>query len=341
MLRILRNLLGQLHFTNIDEGVDGAEALQNLRKDNFVLVISDWNMESMTGTWLLREVRADAKRKHIPFIMITAVRKLGNVIAAKEPGVSSGIAKPFNAGTLKFNLARVLGEFWGRGMAQRKAGSASPHFLQELREKPDGAFSVGKVADSIERLMAALKGGLAVFRSKLLIKLNDLSDFIRTIKGEIPLLSPYVVKHEYLSKAADELDKIVAATADAKNSIMDATEIIEAAVSAVDGETRDQPLDATARIYEACGFQDITSQRITKVVGRPQEDRNQDRRFVDRLWRCRRDQETDKGHQDEKKDGQNSSHGRGPFGRPTESERAQSPGVYRQAFRQFRLIRHG
>ena len=111
MLRILRNLLGQLSFTNIDEGIDGTEALQKLREDTFGLVISDWNMEPMTGIQLLREVRADAKLKHIPFIMITAESKSENVIAAKEAGVSNYIVKPFNTETLKSKLVSVLGEF--------------------------------------------------------------------------------------------------------------------------------------------------------------------------------------------------------------------------------------
>jgi two-component system chemotaxis response regulator CheY len=111
MLRILRNLLNQLSFTDIDEAIDGTEALGKLREDKFGLVISDWNMEPMTGIELLREVRADDKLKHIPFIMITAESKSENVIAAKEAGVSNYIVKPFNAGTLKSKLVSVLGEF--------------------------------------------------------------------------------------------------------------------------------------------------------------------------------------------------------------------------------------
>ena len=111
MLRILRNLLNQLSFTDIDEASDGAEALQKLREDKFGLVISDWNMEPMTGIQLLREVRGDANLKHIPFIMITAESKSENVIAAKEAGVSNYIVKPFNAETLKSKLVSVLGDF--------------------------------------------------------------------------------------------------------------------------------------------------------------------------------------------------------------------------------------
>ncbi len=111
MLRILRNLLNQLSFTNIDEATDGAMALGKLRQSDFGLIISDWNMEPMTGIQLLREVRADDKLKHIPFIMITAESKSENVISAKEAGVSNYIVKPFNAETLKAKLVSVLGDF--------------------------------------------------------------------------------------------------------------------------------------------------------------------------------------------------------------------------------------
>jgi len=111
MLRIIRNLLKQLGFNNVDEATDGAMALQMLRVGSYGLVISDWNMEPMTGLQLLREVRADAKLKPIPFIMVTAESKSENVIAAKEAGVSNYIVKPFNAETLKAKMTSVLGDF--------------------------------------------------------------------------------------------------------------------------------------------------------------------------------------------------------------------------------------
>ena len=111
MLRILRNLLRQLNFNNIDEATDGSMALQKLRQDSFGMVISDWNMEPMTGIQLLREVRSDDKLKHLPFIMITAESKSENVIAAKEAGVSNYIVKPLNAETLKTKIVSVLGDF--------------------------------------------------------------------------------------------------------------------------------------------------------------------------------------------------------------------------------------
>jgi len=111
MLRIIRNLLKQLGFNNVDEATDGSQALAKLREKDFSLVISDWNMEPMSGLQLLQEVRADGKLKAMPFIMITAESKSENVIAAKEAGVSNYIVKPFNAATLKSKLMAVLGAF--------------------------------------------------------------------------------------------------------------------------------------------------------------------------------------------------------------------------------------
>ena len=111
MLKILRKMLRQLSFNNVDEAMDGTMALQKLRQGQFGLVISDWNMEPMTGIELLREVRADEKLKATPFIMITAESKSENVIAAKEAGVSNYIVKPFNAEILKSTMSSVLGEF--------------------------------------------------------------------------------------------------------------------------------------------------------------------------------------------------------------------------------------
>ena len=111
MLRILKNLLKQLGFHNVDQAMDGNEALQKLKASAFDFIISDWNMEPMTGIELLREVRGNEKLKHITFIMITAESKTENVIAAQQAGVSNYIVKPFNAETLKGKMASVLGAF--------------------------------------------------------------------------------------------------------------------------------------------------------------------------------------------------------------------------------------
>ncbi|PCJ39889.1 MAG: two-component system response regulator [Alphaproteobacteria bacterium] len=111
MLRIIRNLLKQLGFNNVDEASDGSEALNKMRSKSYKLIISDWNMEPMTGYELLKEVRSDDMLKKTPFIMVTAESKTDNVIAAKKAGVNNYIVKPFNAATLKQKLSAVLGDF--------------------------------------------------------------------------------------------------------------------------------------------------------------------------------------------------------------------------------------
>lgn len=111
MLRIVRNLLKQLGFNNVDEATDGSIALQKLRDKKYGLVISDWNMEPMSGLQLLKEVRADSRLADVPFIMVTAESKSENVVAAKQAGVTNYIIKPFNAETLKSKLTAVFGPF--------------------------------------------------------------------------------------------------------------------------------------------------------------------------------------------------------------------------------------
>lgn len=111
MRRIMKNLLIQLGFRNVSEAVDGGDALGKLRIKAAGLVISDWNMEPMTGLQLLKEVRSDAKLKDLPFIMVTAESKTDNVVAAKQAGVSNYIVKPFNAETLKTKMQSVIGAF--------------------------------------------------------------------------------------------------------------------------------------------------------------------------------------------------------------------------------------
>jgi two-component system chemotaxis response regulator CheY len=110
MIRIIRNLLKQIGFDDVDEATDGSEALGKMREKRYGLVISDWNMEPMTGYELLKEVRADEKLGRTPFIMVTAESKTENVIAAKKAGVNNYIVKPFNAQTLKSKIDAVFGD---------------------------------------------------------------------------------------------------------------------------------------------------------------------------------------------------------------------------------------
>jgi len=110
MVRIIRNLLRQLGFEHIDDASDGSQALAKMRERQYGLVISDWNMEPMTGYDLLQEVRADPGLATTPFIMVTAESKTENVIAAKKAGVSNYIVKPFNAQTLKSKIDSVFAD---------------------------------------------------------------------------------------------------------------------------------------------------------------------------------------------------------------------------------------
>jgi two-component system chemotaxis response regulator CheY len=109
MIRIIRNLLRQLGFVDIDDANDGSVALAKMQNKRYGLVISDWNMEPMTGFELLRQVRSDPTLNTTPFIMVTAESKTENVIAAKQAGVNNYIVKPFNADTLKKKIEAVFG----------------------------------------------------------------------------------------------------------------------------------------------------------------------------------------------------------------------------------------
>ena len=109
MLRIIRNLLKQIGFNDVDEAKDGSAALGKLKAKKYGLVISDWNMAPMTGFELLQQVRADAELGSLPFIMVTAEAKTENVVAAKKAGVNNYIVKPFNAETLRSKISTVFG----------------------------------------------------------------------------------------------------------------------------------------------------------------------------------------------------------------------------------------
>jgi len=110
MIRIIRNLLRQLGFVDIDDAADGSVALSKMEIKRYALVISDWNMEPMTGYELLKQVRSRPSLKTTPFIMVTAESKTENVIAAKQAGVNNYIVKPFNAETLRSKIEAVFGE---------------------------------------------------------------------------------------------------------------------------------------------------------------------------------------------------------------------------------------
>jgi two-component system chemotaxis response regulator CheY len=110
MIRIVRSLLQQLGFTNIDDAPDGQVALERIRAKDYGLILSDWNMAPMTGYELLKAVRAEPRTKAVPFVMVTAEVKTENVIAARQAGVSNYIIKPFTLAVLKQKLTAVFGE---------------------------------------------------------------------------------------------------------------------------------------------------------------------------------------------------------------------------------------
>ena len=89
MIRIVRGLLNQLGFQNVDEALDGPTALTLIRSKTYGLVLSDWNMQPMTGLELLKEVRADERTRTLPFVMVTAEAKAENVVAARQAGVNN------------------------------------------------------------------------------------------------------------------------------------------------------------------------------------------------------------------------------------------------------------
>ncbi len=111
MRRIVRNLLKELGYTNVDEAEDGVVALQKLKSSNFQFVVTDWNMPNMTGIELLRAIRADVALKSLPVLMITAEAKKENIIEAAQSGASGYIVKPFTAGTLEEKLNKIFEKF--------------------------------------------------------------------------------------------------------------------------------------------------------------------------------------------------------------------------------------
>ena len=108
MRRIVRNLLKELGFTNVDEAEDGQVALQKLNSLPFDFVVTDWNMPNMDGLTLLQNIRATPALKHLPVLMITAEAKKENIIAAAQAGASGYIVKPFTAATLSEKLEKIF-----------------------------------------------------------------------------------------------------------------------------------------------------------------------------------------------------------------------------------------
>lgn len=108
MRRIVRNLLKELGYSNVEEAEDGAVGLNMLKNGDFEFVVSDWNMPNMDGLTMLQSIRADDKLKHLPVLMVTAEAKKENIIAAAQAGASGYVVKPFTAATLDEKLGKIF-----------------------------------------------------------------------------------------------------------------------------------------------------------------------------------------------------------------------------------------
>jgi two-component system chemotaxis response regulator CheY len=108
MRRIVRNLLKELGYSNVDEAEDGVAALAKLKGGGFEFVVSDWNMPNMDGLTMLQSIRADAELKHLPVLMVTAEAKKENIIAAAQAGANGYVVKPFTAATLDEKLSKIF-----------------------------------------------------------------------------------------------------------------------------------------------------------------------------------------------------------------------------------------
>lgn len=108
MRRIIRNLLKELEFVNVDEAEDGAAGLEKIRNGNYGFVVSDWNMPNMDGLAMLQAIRADPSFTKLPFLMVTAEAKKENIIAAAQAGANGYVVKPFTAITLEEKITKIF-----------------------------------------------------------------------------------------------------------------------------------------------------------------------------------------------------------------------------------------
>lgn len=108
MRRIVRNLLKELGYTNVEEAEDGADALTKLKNGQFHFVVSDWNMPNLDGLEMLKKIRADDNLKDLPVLMVTAEAKKENIIAAAQAGASGYVVKPFSAAVLEEKLNKIF-----------------------------------------------------------------------------------------------------------------------------------------------------------------------------------------------------------------------------------------
>jgi len=139
--------------------------------------------------------------------------------------------------------------------------------ISGLRDGKIRYAAPGEILEVVQNIIDGMNDGAPSVNAVLRGELEDLADFIQATKAEIMMLAPEDIQDEHLPLATVELDAIVRATEDATHSIMEATERLETLADGADGETPELVINATTQIYEACGFQDITGQRIGKVIG--------------------------------------------------------------------------
>lgn len=138
--------------------------------------------------------------------------------------------------------------------------------LDAIRREHGDTVHVDKVAEVVRAMLDTMTGDIGASDLKLYREIESLADYIHAAKAEIAALRPGEIKHEFIASATDELDAIVGATESATNEIMDAAEHLETLTPMMDEQVAARLTEGTTRIFEACTFQDITGQRITKVV---------------------------------------------------------------------------
>ena len=217
-------------------------------------------------------VKAKAPVKKTPVKKISAKKIASKKVSAKRATAKKAVVKK---ALVKKTSARVKATVKAKAPTKKNQTKKlqAPKTSVKNAAVRKSAVKTGSRIKAVDKVVAAARTVKKTMPSqvspadvKILSELADLAKYIRDAKREIAAIRPDDVKDQYLPKAADELDAVVEATADATNSIMDACEVVEAVMGDVSPEISAKLMDVTTRIYEACTFQDITGQRIGKVV---------------------------------------------------------------------------
>jgi len=165
-------------------------------------------------------------------------------------------------------------------MSDGSAENAFEQAIEELREQRGDSVTTSEISEVVESLMRTLEGDFSAHDLKLYTELDGLSRYIQHAREEIAAIQPNEIRNKHIPTATDELDAIVSATEDATGTILDAAEALESVVGSVSEEAGKQISNAVTSIYEACSFQDITGQRITRVVATLQHIENELEKIV-------------------------------------------------------------